>query len=114
MLNLFKRATALSSGLSGVYSGAGFIFIMYIKYNYDLTTSEWNQFAGIASIVFFLFPFTIFVTGIEFLSERMKNITLTFFIFPSSKNDLRAFGRMLIWFITTGIIFLTMSGLTNS
>ena len=113
MTDTLRRATAISSIFSGILPGMGFILIMYVKNHYNLETTQWNGFAGIASAIFFLAPFVIFVVGLEFIIERFKNITPTFFIFPSSEKDLKAFGRMLLWVMVTAAIFLPFGGLAN-
>jgi len=112
MTNRFRRASISSSIVSGVYSGVGFLLIMYVKNHYNLETAQWNQFAAIISVIFFLLPFVLFVVGLEFIIDRFKNITPTFFIFLSCEKDLKAFGRMLLWFLVIAMVFLPFSGLT--
>ena len=113
MKYLIRKPTSLTSLISGFFSALGFIFIMYVKSHYELSTEKWNEFASVAGIIFFLIPLVFFVAGFEVLFGRFKNISSSTFMFPSNKNDFRALGRIIIWFITTGIIFVVFSGLAT-
>jgi hypothetical protein len=52
----------------------------------------------------FLFSIFYLVVGVDFLQERFKKGGIKAFIFPSSKEDLFALFRMIVWFLSAGIL----------
>lgn len=107
----FRKATALSALLAGIFSGLGSNLIHFINSKHQPGSQIWDILDAVLFTIIFVIPVLMFALGTDFLYERFRYPSWKIFFFPSSDEDLKALGRTLIWFFGAGVAFLVTSGL---
>ena len=105
-MKLFKaiaKANCFTSLLAGFFTTGGMVFADSIKRSMGVQGGGINAILIIWGVVFFVFPFTIFIIGIDYFKIfliKLKKFKLKSIFFSSDKEELKIILRMIIWFVT--------------
>lgn len=92
---LFNKPNYFTSGLGGIITA---LFGLLADHNRD------NPIFMILTMLIFFISTIYFVAGLDFIKERNKFKGIKTFIFPSSREDLIVLSRIIVWFLSAGLV----------